>query len=489
MEIIGIATESLITPYKETHQSVESKDVKNMEKRYVWFTRALKEFKKKSEDLFPHYWGVQCFILNEFCVETSLQVTEMLSKMGGSEHQVIDLIKALQATIKFEGVAYDDLKSEYEQYISLKKEEENPHRISIIPNIKGSISKCFERFTGPYIAKEEKDLRKAVLSELRRDLEKKDKWVVGSEDLNLLGSSMVMFNNIKFLLERGSKISRGKTMMEVQGLIRRVIGEYLSQLQAQILKEEMYWKKDENFENKFLLNICVLVNTLDYIKETLSKMNDIVKNLIDEPYSQTVSFSAEEDRSVRIISLSLDAQVRLYSKKLDLILEKSMLKKQWDKIDNVILSSNYINDIKQVMVWFCGQVRGNVATVYVLRCFKQIAETTNTRFLGAVYKIRRINEYSVQQLHIDFIELKAQLHKNGVDQHNQLISSIYPSLIDKFLEKTNNVIKLLDIKYELIEDTVRDYLGDITASELNKILALKGIKKSQANAIIIRLGK
>lgn len=489
MEIIGIATDSIITPYKETHSSVEQKQIAQVEKRYVWFTRALKDFKKKSENLFPHYWGVQCFILNEFCVETALQVTEMLSRLESSEQNVIQLIKALQATIKFEGVAHSDLKSEYEQYISLKKEDHNPHRISIIPNIKGSISKCFEEFTSPYIQKEEKDLRAAVLKELRADLDKKNKWTAGSEDLNLLSSSMVMFNNIKFLLDRGSKISRGKTMVEVQGVIRRVIGEYLQQVQSQILKEEMYLKKDSSFENTFLLNLSVLVNTLDYIKETLGKMNDIVQDLIDEPFNQSVSFSHEEDHAVRVIAMCLDAQVKLFSKKLDFILEKSMLKKQWDKIDNVILSSNYINDIKREMSQFCGLIRGNIATVYVLRCFKQVAETTNNKFLAAVYKIRKINEYTVQQLHIDFIELKAQLHKNGLNEQNQLISSIYPSLIDKFLEKTNNVIKLLDIKYELIEETVRDYLGDISGSELGKILALKGVKKSQANAIIVRLGK
>ena len=31
--------------------------------------------------------------------------------------------------------------------------------------------------------------------------------------------------------------------------------------------------------------MCVLINTADYIKETVNKMSDIIYNMIDEPYN------------------------------------------------------------------------------------------------------------------------------------------------------------------------------------------------------------
>lgn len=38
----------------------------------------------------------------------------------------------------------------------------------------------------------------------------------------------------------------------------------------------MALKKDDKFEKNFILNICVLINTVDYTKETVNKMNDII---------------------------------------------------------------------------------------------------------------------------------------------------------------------------------------------------------------------
>lgn len=485
-DIVSICIKSVLTPYRELYEQREQQTLANVEKRYIWFARALKDFKAKSEDIFPHYWGTQCFIVNEFCGITSIQVNEILSRLQQSDAEVISLIKALQATLKFETSAFEELKAEYEQYVQLKSESENPHRITGIPKIRGTISKCFEEFTGPYVAKEQADLEEHVTREAARDLEKKDKASGGGEELNLLNSSLVMFNKIKFLLDRASKISRGKTMLQIKGVIQRVVQKYVGLLRAQVAKEAAQLRKDAN-QRRFVVNLCVLVNTLDYVKETLSKMTEIVSGLIDEPFNQNVSFSGEEDLSAKVIVECIDALVRAFQTKLEAILTGSMLKKQWDKVDNVILFSSYIDDIKKLMKGFCEEVRENAAKLYALRCFKLVAEVTTRKFLETVYKIRKINQFSVQQLQIDFMEIKQQLDANGVDRRGELISNIYPSLIEPFVEKTKNVIKLLDISPELVEDTVRSHLQSITQPELSKILALKNMKKAEINSIMARL--
>ena len=476
-----------MTPYRELYDQRDQQTLDNIEKRYIWFNRALKDFKTKTEDIFPHYWGIQCFIVNEFCGITSIQINEILSRLSQTDEEGISLIKALQSTLKFETSVFEELKAEYEQYVQLKSETDNPHKITGIPKIKGTISKCFEEFTSPYVQKEEKDLQDHVIRDANKDLEKKNKASGGTEELNLLNSSLVMFNKIKFLLDRASKISRGKTMLQIKEVIQKVIRKYLGLVQAQISKEEQVLKKESNTEERFIMNICVLINTLDYVKETLSKMTEIVTGLIDEPFNQNVNFSTEEDLSAKIIVQSIDALVKVFQVKLEAILNGSMLKKQWDKVDNVILFSSYIDDIKKLMVLFCNRVRDNVAKVYVLRCFKFVAEITTRKFLETIYKIRKINQFSVQQLQIDFMEIKQQLDANGLDKNEELISNIYPSLIEQYIEKTKNVIKLLDISPDLIEETVRNHLQNITQTELSKILALKNLKKAEINNIMNRL--
>ena len=72
----------------------------------------------------------------------------------------------------------------------------------MLPKIKGSISKCFDEYTHPYIEKESKDLRDPVLKELESELEKDDKFVGLSLELNILPSSTTMFRHSKYFIER-----------------------------------------------------------------------------------------------------------------------------------------------------------------------------------------------------------------------------------------------------------------------------------------------
>lgn len=60
------------------YERKESKNLESIEKRFVWFSRSLNDFKNKYAEIFPHHWGILCFIVNEFCGETSIHVSEIL---------------------------------------------------------------------------------------------------------------------------------------------------------------------------------------------------------------------------------------------------------------------------------------------------------------------------------------------------------------------------------------------------------------------------
>lgn len=197
-KVVDMAVDCVLSSYKELFERRDNKTLDSIEKRYVWFGRQLQDFRNTYISIFPHYWGILCFIVNEFCGITSIHVSQILPTIQNNDDLVVPMIKALQSTINFENAMYKELKSEYEQYLN----ESSGHKISGIPNIKGSISKCFENFTTPYVEKEKKDLSDSIFKELDRDLDVKDKFVMNNEELNILNSSLVMFNKIKFLIER-----------------------------------------------------------------------------------------------------------------------------------------------------------------------------------------------------------------------------------------------------------------------------------------------
>lgn len=189
-------------------------------------------------------------------------------------------------------------------------------------------------------------------------------------------------------------------MVEIYRCIKANINKFIDQVKAQIMKEELSMKKDDKNEKRFLLNLCVLINTIDYIKETINKMNDVIFNLIDEPYNQNLDFSEEEDKCAKVCIEIINSIVKLFDGKLDSIFSEQMLKTQWDKVENVTSVSAYAHSVNKVLKFFADCIRDNINNVYLIRCFKMLSEITNSKFLEYIYKIKRINQQSVQLLHI-----------------------------------------------------------------------------------------
>jgi len=82
------------------------------------------------------------------------------------------------------------------------------------------------------------------------------------------------------------------------------------------------------------------------------------------------------------------------------------------------------------------------------------------------------------------VEIKQQLYNLGLNRANEPISNIYNSFLEQNCEKTKNIIKILGLRNEKISETIRTCLANISASELTKILTLKGMKKADINLVI-----
>lgn len=80
-EIINMAVETVLSGYRELYERRDNKTLDSIEKRYSWFVRTLGDFKSKYLAIFPHYWGILCFIINEFCGLTSIHVNEILQTL------------------------------------------------------------------------------------------------------------------------------------------------------------------------------------------------------------------------------------------------------------------------------------------------------------------------------------------------------------------------------------------------------------------------
>ena len=470
-EIIKAAVDSVLVPYSEVFDRRENKALNSMDKRFAWFERALNEFRSKYGNIFPKHWAVPCYIVHEFCGITSVHVNEMLLSQPNSEEQIILLITALKKTISFETDMQKRLSEEFDQYLK-----------SEIPKVKGAISRFFENHTQAYVDQEEKDLREAVQKELNLDLQKPEKFKESAEELNVLGSSFVLFTKVKQLLDRASKISRGHTMLQVVRCIKSIITKYLDLVRGQIGKEEAMLRKEEKTERRFLLNLSILLSTVDYIRDTLAKLSDLVLGLLDEPYNQNIDFSEEETYCQKVVLEVIASVGKCFEQRLDSMLSSTMLKVAWDRLETVKLASPYVTEVSGLLGFFADTLRDKVSNVFFVRSLRTLADALNLRFLESLYKIKKISPAAVDQLQLDFSELRKQLNVVSLNKKNEPMSAMYSSVVEQTCDRTKLLISALALPIEQLYDALKPVAG-LSMNDLQRLLAVRGMKRSDITPI------
>ena len=110
-------TQYKLAPYEKMfdpkiENAIEFKDT---EKRFDWIKKALKEYDKLYDEVFPPSWGFKSQLCQEFCRITKLQLNEilMMNVEGIKNIEVEVLVKVLNSTISFEKSLNEYLISEY----------------------------------------------------------------------------------------------------------------------------------------------------------------------------------------------------------------------------------------------------------------------------------------------------------------------------------------------------------------------------------------
>ena len=232
-EILQLICEIILTPYKEEFLKTDNATLEMVERRYAWIKRRLKEIESIYEGVYPHYWGVKCFIVNEFCGMTRLHITDILERTPTND--VVGLLKALEATLNFERKISQELKEEYKAYLDNSQNEgeakdeldevlesnldktqikdistvSKEFTITSLPKLKGSISDSFEQYMRPYIEKEEYDARETLIKAFSTD------QYDSNSEVKVFDSSITMFNIFKAIMKRASRYSRSQTMFNI----------------------------------------------------------------------------------------------------------------------------------------------------------------------------------------------------------------------------------------------------------------------------------
>ena len=492
-EIVKKVCSLILKPYNETFQSNENASLENTERRYGWLLRSLKEYEQQFSSIFPEYWGMTCNIIYEFCGITRIQITNMLEKKAMNSDVAV-LMKALQSTLKFESKVQEDNKKQYSNYLVEYQKYSNDEDkkegfmtlnikgvdkkiriefiITMLPKFKGSISDSFEPYLRPYVEKEEQELKENIIKSLVND------DIDYSSDLKVLNSSLYLFNYIKTVLKRANQYSRSQTMFDIYRVIKRALKFYNDELLGRIAKESSKIKGDEqNFESI----ICFIINTAEYCKDTFPGLCDSIKQSLESPFNDKIELNNEEDCFVGLLNKGIESLLLSLDSRLEPEFN-NMLKINWEKLEKVGDISDYVKGVKILLDKHLKNVKNYLSDVYFTFYLNKIVVLTNSKFLNNIYKCKKIGDLGLQQLQLDIFEIKTDLIQLSKGENDKAVSS-FTNFVNKTMVKSENILKLLAMNKDKFVENFRKFYEDASNPDIERIIALKGLKRSDVPSI------
>ena len=179
---------------------------------------------------------------------------------------------------------------------------------------------------------------------------------------------------------------------------------------------------------------------------------------------------------------------------LESILEPNFVnlpKMAWANWGTVGDQSDYINTIQYEIEQFVPTLREMLPPVYFSSFCDKWAASCLPRYLQAILKCKRINEMGTQQLLLDTYGLKTIALKFptvGAEGDGAVVPPRYTKLVSTELGRTEAALKLVGTPTDRLVQSFKMMWPDGTPTEFQRIMAVKGLKKSEQQSLLEMLG-
>ena len=491
------------------------------ERRYAWLMKMLKD-KSMQLDVFPRSWCVQEKLCTSFCKITKAALASILDTADSSgDIDVTGLLSALKGTLAFEkeleerfgsdagmtrggsldfddddddGMDYETGAAAVRRKYEMKRRERERAEASAngtgVPEgeqytYKGLISKVFDKHMKPYVA-----LERQTLMQTMNGLVDDETWEVEDDDENnVLQSAPLLFQHIKKSLKRCSALTRGKTLVNLMRVFQDVLRAYASRLEGKLPKTGSsmsalqggdWHVKITNDEETIM---CLIVNTAAYCFETVGQLSENVEKLLGDEEDAQISVDGEEDAFSAVMTRSLSTLVLGIETNMEAVL-KAMVKVDFGTMDSVGDQSDFVG-------LFSTTINGSfpgIAKVLGANDFRFVCDKFGAsfpiRYTQTIFKCRRINETGAQQLLLDTHTLKTVLLElpamGGLDASR----SSYGKGITREMTKAEALLKVIQSPPDHAAAMYQALLPEGTITEFQAVLDLKGLKKSEHQALV-----
>ncbi|XP_077152472.1 vacuolar protein sorting-associated protein 53 homolog isoform X1 [Ranitomeya variabilis] len=513
----------------------ENQDVAWLDKidrRYAWIKRQLVDYEEKYGRMFPADWCMTERIAVEFCHITRNDLSKIM-RTRAKEIEVKLLLFAIQRTTNFEGLLAKRFsgctltdtvvkKPEVQPPVSTNPfldddniEESALDRDSDLDKPKkpkapenpfhGIISKCFEPHLYVYIESQDKNLGE-LIDRFVADFKAQGPPKSTSEDAGaVLPSCADLFVYYKKCMVQCSQLSTGEPMIALTTIFQKYLREYAwkilsgnlpktssssTGLTITSLLKEKEGSEVAKFTTEELCLICSILSTAEYCLATTQQLEEKLKEKVDVTLIERINLTGEMDTFSTVISNSIQLLVQDLDSACDPALT-AMSKMQWQNVEHVGDQSPYVTSIILHVKQNVPIIRDNLASTrkYFTQFCIKFANSFIPKFINHLFKCKPISMVGAEQLLLDTHSLKTvllDLPSIGSQVVRKAPAS-YTKIVVKGMTRAEMILKVVMAPHEnsvVFVDNYIKLLADCSTETFQKILEMKGLKRSEQSSML-----
>ncbi|KAG5320644.1 VPS53 protein, partial [Acromyrmex heyeri] len=495
-----------------------------IDRRYAWIKKHLLDFESKFGTIFPQDWEISERIAVQFCHVTREDLTKLMNKRR-NEIDVKLLLYAIQRTSNFETL----LSSPFEKLIGRCFES---YLNIYIESLDRNLADLMDKFvsdskTQPPGAKEFDGIEgpSSVLSSCA------DLFVFYKKCMlqcTQLSTGLIMLS----LAETFQKYLREYAVKILQNNLPKVggsagIGTSMSNITRDLRDNlstsgfiqnfQSFLKEGETarFSKEEQSRICCILTTAEYCLETTQQLEEKLRGKTDECCSEKINLSQEQDIFHTVISNCIQLLVQDLEAACESALT-AMTKVQWSSVEIVGDQSNYVNTIIAHLRQTIPTIRDRLSSCrkYFTQLCVKFASSFIAKLVQQLFKCKPLNAVGAEQLLLDVHMLKTalldlpltgyQIQRKAPVTYTKVIEYLESKLnflkstfifnilfiiqvVVKGMANAEMILKIVMSPIESPSDFVKQCnirLPDLQSSEFQKILDMKGLKKTDQDQLL-----
>ncbi|XP_020283021.1 vacuolar protein sorting-associated protein 53 homolog [Pseudomyrmex gracilis] len=510
-----------------------------IDRRYAWIKKHLLDFESKFGSIFPPDWEISERIAVQFCHVTREDLTKLMNKRR-SEIDVKLLLYAIQRTSNFESLlAKRFIGSTLETVDTTKPttvtkevtekipgnpfEEENEKiedekpRPSPFENL---IKRCFEPYLNIYIESLDRnlaDLMDKFVSDSKTQPPGAKEFDGIEGPSSVLSSCADLFVFYKKCMLQCTQLSTGLIMLSLAETFQKYLREYALKIlqnnlprfggsasigtsMSNITRDfrdlstsgfiqnfQSFLKEGETtrFSKEEQSRVCCILTTAEYCLETTQQLEKKLREKTDNCYSEKINLSQEQDIFHNVISNCIQLLVQDLETTCESALT-AMTKVQWSSVEVVGDQSNYVNTIIAHLRQTIPLIRDRLSSCrkYFTQLCVKFADSFIPKLIQQLFKCKPLNAVGAEQLLLDVHMLKTallDLPSTGY-QVQRKAPATYTKVVLKGMANAEMILKIVMSPIESPSDFVKQCrmrLPDLQSTEFQKILDMKGLKKTE----------